>query len=202
MARFPLSEAEILALAQSLAAGLTAHAATYPAPPVAPLDLTTAIANYTVARTAADEAQGQAELAIGTKNDALQTLIDDMKDDLRYAENTVDYDDDQLKLLGWGGRHSRTSLEPPGQPRTLEAIKQGDDWILLDWKKPESGGAVAAYKVQRRPRESGDYIDVGTALVTEITLVDQERGAEWEYRVISVNKAGESEASNTVMAVL
>ncbi|MCI5227572.1 MAG: fibronectin type III domain-containing protein [Candidatus Electrothrix sp. AX2] len=43
---------------------------------------------------------------------------------------------------------------------------------------------------------------VGTALETEITLNNQERGKEWEYRVIALNKAGESEASNTVTAVL
>ena len=32
--------------------------------------------------------------------------------------------------------------------------------------------------------------------------MNQERGKEWEYRVIAVNKAGEGELSNTVMAVL
>jgi len=37
---------------------------------------------------------------------------------------------------------------------------------------------------------------------TVITLSNQERGKEWEYRVIAVNKAGEAQPSNTVMAVL
>ena len=37
---------------------------------------------------------------------------------------------------------------------------------------------------------------------SEITLSSQERGKEWEYRVLAVNKAGEGEASNTIMAVL
>lgn len=40
---------------------------------------------------------------------------------------------------------------------------------------------------------------VGTALATEITLNNQEHGKYW---VIAVNKADESEASNTVTAVL
>ena len=37
---------------------------------------------------------------------------------------------------------------------------------------------------------------------TEATLVAQPRGAELEYRIIAVNKAGESPPSNTVEVVL
>ena len=37
---------------------------------------------------------------------------------------------------------------------------------------------------------------------TNTTLLNQQRGKECEYRVIAVNKAGESAPSNTVMAVL
>jgi hypothetical protein len=40
------------------------------------------------------------------------------------------------------------------------------------------------------------------AIESEITLSAQERGKEWEYPVLAVNKAGEGEPSNTVMAVL
>jgi len=58
------------------------------------------------------------------------------------------------------------------------------------------------YKIQRRERPSGPWADVGLAIESEITLSDQERGKEWEYRVIAVNKAGEGQPSNTVMAVL
>ena len=61
---------------------------------------------------------------------------------------------------------------------------------------------AAAYKVQRRLRGSGDYQDVATAILTEATLVDQPRGAELDYRVIAVNKAGDGPESNTVEAVL
>ena len=72
----------------------------------------------------------------------------------------------------------------------------------MDWKEPIDGGKTAAYKIQRRERPAGPWTDVSMAIESEITLSDQTRGTEWEYRVIAVNKAGEGVPSNTVMAVL
>ena len=85
---------------------------------------------------------------------------------------------------------------------SLEAPRQGEDWVFLDWKKPVDGGAVAAYKIQRRQRPEGPWSVVDTAIESEVTLTSQERGKEWEYRVLAFNKAGEGEPSNTVLAVL
>ncbi len=202
MARFPTTEAEIMVLAQSLTTGLAANMATYPAPPVTTTDLALAAVAFETAKTDAVAAQAAAEAAVSAKNVALQTLVDGMKADLRYAETTVNFDDDLLKLLGWGGRASGTAMEAPGQTRMLEAVQQGEGWIYLDWKAPSDGGAVAAYKIQRRLRPDGSWSDVGMAIESEVTLTDQDRGQEWEYRVIAVNKTGEGLASNTVMAVL
>jgi len=70
------------------------------------------------------------------KDEALEALTDGMRADLRYAENTVNFDDDQLKLIGWGGRKARTSLEAPGQARTLEAPRQGDGWVFAGARIP------------------------------------------------------------------
>ena len=55
------------------------------------------------------------------KDAALEELTEAMKSDLRYAENTVNFDDDKLKLIGWAGRKAATALQIPGQPRLLEA---------------------------------------------------------------------------------
>ena len=72
--------------------------------------------------------------------------------------------------------------------------------MFLDWKQPVDGGRVSAYKVQSR--SGGNWQDVATAIETEATLVDQPKGAELEYRVIAINKAGDGLPSNTVMVVL
>jgi len=182
--------------------GLAANAAIYPAPPVAPADLTTLVSACTTAKNAAIAAQAAAEEATTSKDEALDDLVDAMKSDIRYAENTVNYDDDKLKLIGWAGKKAKTPLAPPGQARLLEAPKQGEGWVFLDWKAPVEGGAVSAYKVMWRERPAGPWEEVATAVISEATLVEQPRGKEFEYRIVAVNKAGEGEPSNTAMVVL
>ena len=105
-----------MALAGEMTAGLAANPTVYPAPPVTIVDLGTAMSDYRAAREAAGAEAAAAEQATTTKEEALEALTDAMRADLRYAENTVDFDDDKLKLLGWGGRKAGTSLEPPASP--------------------------------------------------------------------------------------
>ncbi|GAH11786.1 unnamed protein product, partial [marine sediment metagenome] len=140
--------------------------------------------------------------ATTAKDDALEELVEAIKTDIRYAENTVDFDDDKLKLIGWAGKKTKTPLNPPGQAHLLEAPKQGEGWVFLDWKTPVDGGRPKAYKVQRRLRSGGSWENVATAILTEATLVDQPQKQELEYRIIAINKAGDGEPSNTVMVVL
>ena len=202
MARFPRTEAEVVALAEAMESGLADNAAIYPAPPVAVLDLTAAKTAYITALNAAIAAKAAAEAATTAKDDALEDLVDAMKSDIRYAENTVDFDDDKLKLIGWAGKKAATALQPPGQSRLLEAPKQGDGWVFLDWKAPIDGGTPSAYKVMRRERPAGPWEEVATAVISEATLVEQPKGKELEYRIVGVNKAGDGEPSNTAMVVL
>ena len=44
--------------------------------------------------------------------------------------------------------------------------------------------------------------EVATAVISKATLVEQPKGKELEYRIVGVNKAGDSEPSNTAMVVL
>ena len=202
MATFPRTEAEVAALSLAMIDGFNANAVVYPSPPVDANALALLYGGYNTAKNGVIAAQAAAEQATVDKDAALDELAEAMKSDLRYAENTVDFDDEKLKLIGWAGRKAATALTAPGQPRLLEAPRQGDGWVYLDWKAPIDGGKPAAYKVMRRERPEGAWQDVATAVVTEATLVEQPKGKELEYRIISINKAGDGEPSNTAMVVL
>jgi len=202
--QYPSREAEILRLANDIAAGLAAHTEAFPAAPVSPEELEQALAAHDANREAAIQARAAAAQSTAEKDGSLTKIQDMSKAVIRYAENHTRGDDGKLQLLGWGGRRSPTLTvtEPPGQARTLEVIREGKDWIFLDWKDPMEGGEVAAYRVQRRARDSGDWIDVGMSVESQVTLNGQESGVEFEYRVIAVNKAGEGPPSNITRAVL
>jgi hypothetical protein len=202
MPRFPKKEADIVALAERLWQGLWSNRPVYPQPPTHPLFLRFKMLIYKNRQGVAIAAQATSETAIAIKNEALSDLTEALKSNIRYAENTVDYDDGKLKLIGWAGKKTATVLAPPGQARLLEAPKQGKGWLFLDWKAPVDGGKPAAYKVERRLREGSGWQDAATAILTETTLVDQPEKQELEYRIIAVNKSGEGQPSNTVMVVL
>ena len=202
MPRFPKKEAQIQPLAMSIVLGLWNNQPVYPNPPVDVFTLVGKMNLYINAKNSNLAAQAAAEQATGDKSEALEELIEAMKADIRYAENTVNYDDDKLKLIGWAGKKAPTALPAPGQSRLLEAPKQGAGWVFLDWKAPADGGKPKAYKVQRRNRPAGPWENIATAILSEITLVDQPEKTEIEYRVIAINKSGEGSASNTVMVVL
>jgi hypothetical protein len=202
MAHFPDREAQIKSLAQNMVTGLAANAADFPAPPVASAALQALLTSLVTLTDEQVAAQAAAEQVTATKKAGLDELVTAMKADLRYAEDAVNYDDAKLTALGWGGKAAATALQPPGQPRSLDAPRQGEGWIFLDWKQPADGGAVAAYKIERRERPAGAWTMISMAIESEATLNNQERGKDWEYRVIATNKAGESVPSNTVAAVL
>ena len=202
MPRFPNKEPEIVALAESLWRGLWFNRTVYPQPPAHPMLIRNRSLVYREQRETVLTKQAGAEAATTTKDEALEDLVDALKANIRYAENTVKFDDDKLKLIGWAGKKTKTSLKPPGQSRLLEAHKQGDGWVFLDWKKPSDGGRPRAYKIQRRNSNNGDWADIATAIITEATLVEQPQREKLEYRVLAVNKAGESQPSNMVTVVL
>jgi len=203
MATYPTEEAKILILAQEMSSGLKANSNIYPAPPINVLDLDEALTAYVNARDAATAAYSAAERATATKQQALSTLNDKIKTNLRYAERAVDFDDAKLKAIGWGGPKEPTPLAAPGRTRDLRIKEQGAGRITLVWERPADGGKVTAYRVVFRKRATeNDWNNEGTALSTKITLTGQPQGEELEYGVVAMNKAGEGEMSNTVIATL
>ncbi len=80
-----------------------------------------------------------AEQATASKDEALQALTDDMKADIRYAETIVNYDDDQLKLIGWG----RVLLPDALDRKYPNAPKEWRwQWVFPQesrWKNPKTG---------------------------------------------------------------
>ena len=202
MARFPKKEAEIVALAEVLWINFLSNAAIYPNPPIHPVLLRIKTLLFKNQNETSLAKNAAAEAAVTTKNDALEDLVKALKTNINYAENTVNFDDDKLKLISWAGRKTATALQIPGQSRLLEVVKQGDGWLFLDWKAPADGGKPKAYKVQQRLRNNGSWKDVATAILTEATLVEQPEKTEIEYRVIAINKVGEGQPSNTVTVVL
>jgi hypothetical protein len=202
MATFPHREADIARLAHDLANGLATHPEDFPAPPFGAEEIHTSLAEYNAAREAAIQTSATAQQGTAAKNQTLTALVDKMKMNLRYAENIARSGDGKLQLLGWAAPRRGTPSDVPGQARTLEVIREGADWVFLDWKEPADGGQVGAYRIQRRKRAGGGWIDVGMAMESEVMLNGQEAGVEFEYRVIAVNKAGEGLPSNIVRAVL
>nr|VFK15741.1 MAG: Fibronectin type III domain-containing protein [Candidatus Kentron sp. LPFa] len=205
MANFPRKESEVLILSREMVAGFNAHTDLYSAPLVSTADLAASIDTYLDNKNAELAARAAWEKTVKDKNEALKILMSNMKKDLRYAEIVSDFDDAQLRLLGWGGRKARKNLEAPGEARSLRIVAQGEGWITLEWKSPsDGGGAIAAYRIERKDPQADEreWDEVGTATGTDTMISKQERGKKWEFRVLAFNKAGAGEPSNTVSTVL
>ena len=205
MAEFPQRENDVISLARDLIAGLRDNRDEFPAPPVEPDRIEAVCEEFAQARDRAMRARVAAKRATKEKGEVLKRLKSDMKSGLRYAEYRTGFDDRRLGLIGWGAHRPDKPLQPPGQVADLRIFQEGRDWIALDWDPPpkELGkGRVRAYRVERAPRGADEWAHVGLALESSIMLKNQERGVEWQYRVIAVNREGEGMESNVVTAVL
>lgn len=200
--RYPDTEPEIMALARLVIGGLKQLGAELPAPPVpveelqARLDRADAVINDVVVATTA--LRGQHAL----KDDAIGDVVDGTKAILKHAEVVFRDQPEKLSQLGWGPRRNGSTLEAPGEVRDIRIAAEGDTWITLRWNPPVNGGAVGAYKIQRKRKDAGVWEDVGGSVDTAETLSNQPRGIELDYRVFAYNKAGAGQPSATVTVVL
>lgn len=202
MRKFPVSEAETVALANEIAIGLEANMTLFAAPPVPFEDIRSAVVDYIGARDAMVLTKAASKTATVGKNEAYEALIGKMKQVIRYAENLTDYRDDQLNLIGWSGRRESTSVEAPGNPPLLTVTGEGPGSISFSWSRPVTGGKPLSYLVERREQGTDTWNLTEVSAERSITLTGQPRGQSLEYRVVSMNRAGSSEGSNTVSVVL
>ncbi len=196
--KFPKKEAEVVALAETVASGLTLNAKTYPNLPILVKDMQALITDFIKARDNEVAKHAIADSATIAKNKNLEDLIQALKKNLRYAENTVDFNNAKLEQLGWSGRKLKGTGQPPGETLSLEKTAIGDEWISLAWKKPVKGGRIAKYNVERKEVLTGEWEIVATVKITETNLVNQPVGKDLRYRVFAQNASGEGDPSNSI----
>jgi hypothetical protein len=204
MPKFPKTEAEVVALADAMIAGYTAHAADFPSVTVA--QLSTALSNYKNQRQTQEDKRSQAQIATVTKDERLELLTELMKNDLKLSEVDVTDDPEKLYEIGWGPKADPQPIAAPGSPTDLHPIAEGQGTLWLEWDKPANGGPVRNYIIERRQQAEGGEFGAWTLVQTtydcEINLTDQPVEIRVEYRVKASNEAGESMPSNSVSVVL
>ena len=201
MANFPKAEAKILKLARLVIEGLRAAPADYPNTPVSADELEALLDEVEADVIGAAAAKAAYREQHVRKDKSLHRLTRSMKSVLGMAEVMSHRQPERLVRLGWGPRRKRKPLQAPGEVRDIKLEAQGENYVLLSWKPPVDGGAVAAYIIQRK-RNGAPWQDLGSCTHTHSILDHQPRGVELEYRVYALNKAGVGSPSATVRAVL
>jgi hypothetical protein len=207
MPKFPKTESEIVAFAQTMIAGLTAHAADFPS--ITPAALQTALSGYTSSRDNQDNAKAIAQVATVSKEEAMEDLITIMKNNIRAAQIDTTSNPTKLTEIGWGPKADPTPISSPAAPSGLQSFYEGPGSLTLTWTKPANDPSrpVANYVIQRRDQiavgsEFTDWKLADMSYQTEIKLIGQPRGLQLEYRIIATNAAGNSMPSNASPVVL
>ena len=201
MSRFPKTEAEIAALAPLVVEGFTKAPEYFPTPPVPTADLKAKLEAFQASAAAAAEAERIAMERHDDKDDKLEDLAESLRVDLKYAEYAAGKDTEKLTGLGWSPRREATPLQPPGEVREIELADEGSTWVVIRWKAPATGGAVAAYRVERK-QDAGEWQDAAISMNTEARFNDLPPGVELNFRVLAMNRAGMGQPSATITVVL
>src|SRR3972149_1300136 len=117
MARFPKPEAKLTALARLIAEGLANAPDQFPSPPVPPAELSAQLDAYPEKNTALATSRAETKIRRVDKNQALKTMKDSMRANLRYAEVMVRRHPEKLAQLGWGARPPPAALQAPRERR-------------------------------------------------------------------------------------
>ncbi len=115
------------------------------------------------------------------------------------AKGKVNFNDADLKKIGWSGRKPKSPMKPPGACSALKATtKDETGTIYLEWDKPVKGGRPAFYRIERLvPPGPGWHLEAAVHH-NSAAVTDQPKSKPLKFRVMASNKAGEGDASNTV----
>ncbi|OHB58990.1 MAG: hypothetical protein A2Y12_19660 [Planctomycetes bacterium GWF2_42_9] len=200
MANFPRTESDVYVLSQKVKAGLESSSEIFPAPPVAPADMDQLLEALNTAQAAVNTARAAAEAATEAKLAAMEALAAATKKNIRYAENTVDFEDEKLKLIGWAARRPKTKPDLPGQPLGLVARHCPDGGVELCWDSPVNGSKPLCYRVDRQARGQTKWEIVATSVEKSIVIEAQPQNISTQWQVVAINRAGQSMPSNVAVS--
>ena len=200
MANFPRTEAEVYMLSQKVKAGLESSAQMFPDPPVATADMQHLLDALENAQSAVNAARAAAEAATESKLAAMSALAAATKKNIRYAENTANFEDEKLKFIGWGSRRPKTKAQLPAQPMCVVARHCGDGQIELSWDIPAGSSKPLCYRVERLVKGCVKWEIAATSVEKSIIIEAENENLNAQWRVIAINRAGESMQSNVAVS--
>jgi len=206
MTAFPKNEKDIVDFAEQMIAGFTEHAADFPSVTVA--QLTAELANFKEARDLQENMQGQTKIATTAKSEDLDSLISQMRNDLKKAEIDCTDSPQTLAEIGWGPRNEPTPIQAPTEPGALHAISESTGEIRLSWGRPatDPNRPVRNYIIERADAGEtgtfGPFSLIETVYNNEAHLLGQPSNLRMLYRIKAANAAGVSLPSNTLLVVL
>ncbi len=113
-----------------------------------------------------------------------------------FAGRNGDAETNRIDLAAFIGRPGNIIV--PAALANQLGIEQYDDITVTVHGKQQ----VLTVAGILQSRDEFLWADIATAILSEITLVDQPEKTELEYRVISLNKAGQGEPSNCIVVLL
>ncbi|XP_050099300.1 twitchin isoform X8 [Anopheles aquasalis] len=101
---------------------------------------------------------------------------------------------------------AKNDYEEPSQPPKPEVKDWDANSVTIQWNPPKSdgGAAITEYIVQKKEKDSPYWSNAGRVpgIKRDLQIPDLATETEYEFRVIAVNAAGESEPSDASDAVL
>ena len=206
MAAFPKVEVSIKTLATTVLEGCREHADVFSNIDTTALE--NAIIKYDSASYDKQEAAARAKITTKRKNQALDELIELLREDLKLAEVDTADNPKELSYIGWSAGLEKSKIQPPLSPSGLVAIFDGTGYLSMKWDKSkyDTRRPVYNYIIQRRDLlgtgEFGDWFMVDMVYKNNARILGQPSDLKMEYRIIATNPAGQSPASNSVCVVL